>query len=187
MDEGLHDRALAAGLIRYCPVCDGYEVTDKDIAVVGTAEKGVGEATFLRSFTRQITLIAPDGPHILSDGQRASMREIGVQTVDGPAAVLRIDDGKLVIMTAHGERVFDSAYPALGSDINSSLAAMLGAACSDTGCLLVDSNQRTSIDGVYAAGDVVVGLDQISHAMGQGGVAATTIRNDLSRTSTLLR
>lgn len=187
MDEGLHERALAAGLIRYCPVCDGYEVTDKDIAVVGTAEKGVNEATFLRSFTRQITLIAPDGRHILSDGQRASMREIGVQTVDGPAAVLRIDDGKLVIMTAQGERVFDSAYPALGSDINSSLAGMLGAACSDTGCLLVDSHQRTSIDGVYAAGDVVVGLDQISHAMGQGGVAATTIRNDLGRTSTLLR
>ena len=33
--------------------------------------------------------------------------------------------------------------------------------------------------GLYAAGDVVIGLDQISHAMGQGGVAATAIRNDL--------
>jgi thioredoxin reductase (NADPH) len=39
---------------------------------------------------------------------------------------------------------------------------------------------RTSVPGLYAAGDVVIGLDQISHAMGQGGVAATTIRNDLS-------
>jgi thioredoxin reductase (NADPH) len=38
---------------------------------------------------------------------------------------------------------------------------------------------RTSVPGAYAAGDVVIGLDQISHAMGQGGVAATTIRNDL--------
>ena len=35
--------------------------------------------------------------------------------------------------------------------------------------------------GLYAAGDVVLGLDQISHAMGEGGVAATTIRNDLAR------
>ena len=35
--------------------------------------------------------------------------------------------------------------------------------------------------GLYAAGDVVIGLDQISHAMGEGGVAATTIRNDLAR------
>jgi len=38
---------------------------------------------------------------------------------------------------------------------------------------------RTSVPGLYAVGDVVIGLDQISHAMGQGGVAATTIRNDL--------
>jgi thioredoxin reductase (NADPH) len=38
---------------------------------------------------------------------------------------------------------------------------------------------RTSVPALYAAGDVVIGLDQISHAMGQGGVAATTIRNDL--------
>ena len=35
--------------------------------------------------------------------------------------------------------------------------------------------------GLYAAGDVVIGLDQISHAMGEGGVAATTIRNDLAK------
>ena len=44
---------------------------------------------------------------------------------------------------------------------------------------MVDSHQRTSVPGLYAAGDVVIGLDQISHAMGEGGVAATTIRNDL--------
>ena len=44
---------------------------------------------------------------------------------------------------------------------------------------MCDSHQRTSVPGLYAAGDVVIGLDQISHAMGEGGVAATTIRNDL--------
>ena len=45
---------------------------------------------------------------------------------------------------------------------------------SPEGCITVDSHQRTDIAGLYAAGDVVVGLDQISHAMGQAGVAATT-------------
>jgi thioredoxin reductase (NADPH) len=51
----------------------------------------------------------------------------------------------------------------------------------------VDAHQRTSIPGLYAAGDVVIGLDQISHAMGEGGVAATTIRNDLAKDAPLLR
>ncbi len=54
-------------------------------------------------------------------------------------------------------------------------------------CIIVDSHQRTNVRGVYAAGDVVLGLDQISHAMGEGGVAATTIRNDLAKESPLLR
>ena len=50
---------------------------------------------------------------------------------------------------------------------------------------MVDDHQRTSVPGLYAAGDVVKGLDQISHAMGEGGVAATTIRNDLCPTTPL--
>jgi thioredoxin reductase (NADPH) len=51
----------------------------------------------------------------------------------------------------------------------------------------VDSHQRTNLPGLFAAGDVVKGLDQISHAMGEGGVAATTIRNDLAKEEPLLR
>jgi thioredoxin reductase (NADPH) len=46
---------------------------------------------------------------------------------------------------------------------------------------------RTTVEGLYAAGDVVHGLDQISHAMGEGGQAATTIRNDLAAQSPLFR
>jgi thioredoxin reductase (NADPH) len=56
---------------------------------------------------------------------------------------------------------------------------MVGADLSNDNCIVADRHMRTSVPGLYAAGDVVIGLDQISHAMGQGGVAATTIRNDL--------
>jgi hypothetical protein len=71
-------------------------------------------------------------------------------------------------------------------DVHSDLAAALGAACGGDGCVLVDAHQRTTIPGLYAAGDVVLDLDQISHAMGEAGIAATTVRNDLSRRIRLL-
>ena len=64
---------------------------------------------------------------------------------------------------------------------------MVGAALAKDGCFLCDDHMRTSVPGLYAAGDVVIGLDQISHSMGQGGVAATTIRNDLDRQRPLWR
>ncbi|MBA2635828.1 MAG: FAD-dependent oxidoreductase, partial [Sphingomonas sp.] len=67
------------------------------------------------------------------------------------------------------------------------LADQVGARLNDQDCVGVDAHQRTNVPGFYAAGDVVVGLDQISHAMGGGGVAATAIRNDLAKERPLLR
>jgi thioredoxin reductase (NADPH) len=58
---------------------------------------------------------------------------------------------------------------------------MVGAELAEDGCVLCDEKMRSTVPGLYAAGDVVHGLDQISHAMGEGGVAATTIRNDLAK------
>ena len=187
IDDAVHDEALERGLLRYCPVCDGYEVTDKRIGVIGTGDHGAREALFLRGFTRDVTLIAPDAEHVIPGKERAILEEAGVVIADGPCDPLRIDGEKLVVSTPHRDLAFDSVYPALGSRIRSRLAQMVEAKMSEDGCLVVDEHQRTSVRGLYAAGDVVKGLDQISNAMGQAGVAATTIRNDLAEERPVLR
>ena len=187
MDEDLHDDALARGLIRYCPICDGYEVTDKKVGVIGSDSHGVAEALFLRSFTADVTLIAPDTALRLGEDDRRKLEEAEIACVDGPAVGVGFAEDSITIETAEGHYTFDSVYPALGSDTHTQLAAMIGAALSENDCITVDSHQRTNVDRVYAAGDVVLGLDQISHAMGEGGLAATTIRNDLAEQRPLFR
>jgi thioredoxin reductase (NADPH) len=187
ISERDHRSALRRGLLRYCPICDGYEVTDTDIGVIGSGAHGVKEALFLRGFTADVTLIAPDAPHDLSPADRAALDAAGVAVVDGPCGRLALEGDRIALDTADGRRAFASIYPALGSTIRSDLARELGAKMSEDGCLLVDSHQRTSVAGLYAAGDVVKGLDQISHAMGEGGVAATTMRNDLAERRPLWR
>jgi len=186
MDEELHDSALARGLIRYCPVCDGYEVTDKKIGVIGSGGRGVAEAVFLRGFSEDVTLIAPDSAHSLSKEEQSQLAEFGITAVDGPCQAVAAHEDCIVVDTAQGHYTFDTVYPALGSDTHVELALQLGATLKDE-VLVVDSHQRTSVPGLYAAGDVVLGLDQISHAMGEGGVAATTIRNDLAKERPILR
>ena len=94
---------------------------------------------------------------------------------------------RITVDTAEGHFIFESIYPALGSDVHCQLAEMVGARLNDDGCVGVDAHMRTSVEGLYAAGDLVIGLDQISNAMGQGGIAATTIRNDLAKEEPLLR
>jgi thioredoxin reductase (NADPH) len=75
----------------------------------------------------------------------------------------------------------------MGSDVHSGLAAGLGADLTADGCIKVDHHQRTTVPGLYAAGDAVLGLDQISHAMDEAGVAATAVRNSLAEQQPLLR
>ena len=187
MDEELHDDALAHGLIRYCPICDGYEVTDKKVGVIGSDSHGVAEAIFIRSYTADVTLIAPDKALHLGRGDTEKLKSASIRTIDGPAQAVAITGKCIVVETAEGTFSFDSVYPALGSDTHTQLRDMGGLRLADDGCFLCDDHQRASVPGLYAAGDIVHGLDQISHAMGEGGVAATTIRNDLAKQSPLLR
>ena len=187
MDEKEHDDALARGLIRYCPICDGYEVTDMVVGVIGTEERGCAEAIFLRSYTADLTLVAPDGPHKLGKEDRQALEKAGVKLVDGPIEAIKPGGDQIAILAAGRRLEFDCIYPALGSDTRTQLAEMLGASQAGDNCIHVDSHQRTSVPGLYAAGDVVLGLDQISHAMGEGGVASTTIRNDLAKERPIVR
>ena len=188
MDKAKHDAALARGLIRYCPICDGYEVTDKRVGVIGTGDHGMREALFLRGYTQNITLIAHNGIHDLDQICREKLDAAGIPYLDGPCTPIRIDGDEIVVGTAQGDCRFDSIYPALGSHIRSELAVAAGAeAAPEDGCLVVDDHQMTSLPGLFAAGDVVKGLDQISHAMGEAGVAATKIRNMLDERQPIRR
>jgi thioredoxin reductase (NADPH) len=187
IDEELHDDALARGLIRYCPICDGYEVTDKKVGVIGSDSHGVAEALFIRSYTADVTLIAPDKALRLNAEDYDKLSAADVDCVDGPTQAVAISNEFIVVETAEGTYTFDSVYPALGSDVHCQLAEQAGADLASNRCIKTDAHMRTSVPRLYSAGDVVIGLDQISHAMGQGGVAATTIRNDLEKQRPLWR
>ncbi len=134
MDEDLHDDALARGLVRYCPICDGYEVTDKKVGVIGSDSHGVAEALFIRSFTADVTLIAPDKALKLKPRTISKLEDAGIICVDGPAHAVAIPDECIVVDTAEGHYTFDSIYPALGSDTHTQLAEMVGATLAEDGC-----------------------------------------------------
>src|SRR6187551_2576946 len=145
MDEELHDDALARGLVRYCPICDGFEVTDKRVGVIGSDSRGVAEAVFLRSFTADVTLIAPDKAMRLGTDDQQKLKEAGIECVDGPTQAVAITGECIVVDTAEGHYTFDTIYPALGSDTHTQLAEMVGAKLAEDGCFLCDSHQRTSV------------------------------------------
>jgi thioredoxin reductase (NADPH) len=173
------DKAISEGSIRYCPVCDGFEATDRKIAVLGSGEDASAKARFLRSYSKDVTLLSHSTG--LPEAQEKRSASEHDYAIEGPAGKLkRIQHG---IRVAVGSRHldFDIVYPALGCDVRSGLASALGAAMTEVGCLKVDAHQRTSIEGLYAAGDVVSDLHQIAVATGHAAVAATHIHHCLPR------
>lgn len=177
------DQALAQGRLRYCPICDGYEATGKRVAVLGRGNSGLQESIFVRHFADEVLLGAVHEPLHLTEADHASLNRARVDVL--PQAVVGLalteeTDPRVRLALADGTHVcLDVVYGALGTLVNSGLARLLGAHTTDNGALLVDQHQQTSVDGLYAAGDVVAGLNQIAVAMGQAAIAATAIHNRL--------
>lgn len=187
MPDGLHDEALRRGLLRYCPVCDGYEVTGRDIAVVGGGDHALREAEFLRSYSNRVILVRTARCPPLSAAQRNRAAEWNIAIEDSPLLSCAPAGDRLRLVLARGARDCDTAYAALGSDPRSELARMAGDAGDSSACIAADSHQRTAVPGLFAAGDVVKGLDQIAVATGHAAIAATEIRNEICAETPLRR
>ena len=180
--ENWHE-AVAAGAVRLCPVCDGFDVLDKRIAIVSSPKNPVGHALFMRTFSSSVTLFERDRERAMHPDQRQRLLDAGVRYIASPVLGVTMSHAmKPVIHTEDGEdHHADVVYPMLGETARSGLAAALGAATWDCMELVVDEFQCTSVPGLFAVGDVVKGLNQISVASGQAAVAATRIQKQLPR------
>ena len=175
------DGAIRRGCVRLCPVCDAFEATDKEIAVLGPASSALEHALFLRTYSRSVTLLAHGDDRRITEEQRDTLRQAGIAFCDdGIEKVVVNAQGRVSVRTRSGaERVFDTVYSMAGGHCRNELAVQLGARRTGAGYLEVDAHQQTSVPGLYAAGDVVKALNQISVATGEAAIAATHIHNHL--------
>jgi thioredoxin reductase (NADPH) len=171
--------ALRDGALRYCPVCDGFEVVGQAVGVIGNGPHGASEALYLRHFTDRLTLFLASPHAPLSDDDRNRLSEAGIACVVEPIRSIRLWNRRVTIVHGEVETVCDSVYSALGMRVHSDLALRLGARVDEGGYLVTDKRQQTSVAGLYAAGDVASGLNQITVAAGEAAVAASAIHQSL--------
>lgn len=169
------------GLIRICPICDGYEQQGKSVGVIGNSDKAINEAVFMKLYTDRLTVLNVGAPENLSEDDRRRAAEAGVTIVDTPVREVRVEGDRIEALDLDDGMLcsFDTIYAAMGTTPCSTLAEDLGAALGPDRRLYVDDRQMTTIPGLYAAGDLVRGLNQISIAQGEGAIAATAIHNRL--------
>jgi thioredoxin reductase (NADPH) len=172
-------QAIDDGLVRYCPICDGFEASDLRICVLGSVDDACSKAIFLRTYSKRVTLLTLDG----KAGCETACQNLSDADVSFPAVpvvtVERDGDGVSATLGDGSRKTFDVIYPVLGCQVRSELGTALGARHNKVGCLEVDPHQQTTVKGLYAIGDVVSDLHQIAVGTGHAAIAATHLHNSL--------
>jgi thioredoxin reductase (NADPH) len=177
---GVRD-AVRRGLVRYCPICDAYEVIDRRVALIAFGKCRIREALLLRSYTADVTVLTLGRAMEIPENERRALAEAGIAVLETPVSALTVEGERIAAwhMEDGTKQRFDTIYTALGTRIRSELALRLGAEADEDGALLTDRHQRSSVGGLFAAGDVVSGLSQVSVAAGHAAIAATALNASL--------
>src|SRR4051794_16166723 len=139
--------AVQRGLVRYCPICDAYEIVGQRVALIASGRCRVKEALLLRAYTADLTVLTLGKQLQISDDERQELLDADIRIVEEPAAALSVEGDKIRSwhMQHGGQHAFDTVYTALGVHMRSSLATSLGAEADEDGALVVDDHQRTTV------------------------------------------
>jgi thioredoxin reductase (NADPH) len=168
--------------LHWCLHCDAYMFVDEPVYVMGTRDSAAHVAMIMLNFTDDVDLLTRGADPGWSDETDELLANHPVDVVRAEVTgVTRGDDGWLESFEfADGRvRAYRGGFPMYGSDYNTELHEGLGCELNDDGTVAVDDHGRTSVDGVYAVGDVTPGHNQIPTGMGEGARAGIAVHMDL--------
>jgi len=174
--------------VSYCAACDGYFFKDgKKVIVVGGGNTAATEALYLRNIGVDVTLVHRRDTLRAEMFLQQSLANNNVPIVWNTEVKEILGDklvtGVILENTLDKTRKtmdLDGVFIAIGYTPNNDLAKTLGIETDEEGYIKVGQGQRTTVKGIYAAGDITGGIKQIVTAVSQGAVAATAIFEDIS-------
>jgi thioredoxin reductase len=156
-----------------CPSCDGYEAKGRRAVVIG--DDGTHMAPFalgLLDWAGSVTVVVGEEPN-LESGQRSALSAHGIDVIDGRPTAFIGRDGMLEAIRIEADRDLpaDVVFCTVGHEQRSDIARRLGCEISDEGCVLVDDHCQTSVEHVFAAGDMTPGPHLVQVAAAKGATA----------------
>ncbi|MFC4812864.1 NAD(P)/FAD-dependent oxidoreductase [Paenibacillus sp. GCM10023250] len=163
-----------------CPYCDGWELRDRWLALIAAGPRALHMAKMLAGWTNHYAILT-NGPHEMTEEQLQELERHGVPVFDAPirrivsgegmVEAILLEDGRTVAC----EGIFFAPRLAAGSE----LPRALGCRVTDGGTVVVDAFGKSSVPGVYAAGDAASELYQAISAAALGSLTAAGINNEL--------
>ncbi len=173
--------------VSYCATCDGFFFQGRDIIMVGGGNSALQEALYLNNLGANITLIHRRDEFRAQKELQNQIKEAGINTILN--ATVEEIKGEMLVESVTlkdtktgelSELPINGVFISVGYIPHTELAKQLGVELDPSGHIIIDTEQKTNVDYVYAIGDVCVGLKQWIVACGEGAVAATSAYHDLS-------
>ena len=168
--------------LHYCLHCDGYMFRDESVYVMGHDEGAAHVAMILLNFTDDVDLLLRDEQPQWSEETDELVRAHPIDVIDTEIdSMFKEDDGWLggFEFEDGSVREYKGGFAMYGSEYNNDLAESLGCELNDDGTVVVDEDGKTSVDGIYAVGDITPGSNQIPVAMGKGAKAGISLHMEL--------
>jgi len=165
----------------HCPDCDGYEVTGKRIGVIGWGKKAAGLALKLLQWTDNLTIFVDGHDRDLSDEETSKLFAEQISIKDEKIIELVGSNGlvKAAVLKT-GERVdVDAFFFTIGTERTCDLAEQLGCEVVDAASVVVNDFKQTTVEGVYAIGDLVPGSQLAITSAADGAIAAIAVNKSL--------
>ena len=165
--------------VLHCPYCHGYEVRDQPLGVLGGTPEALAHAHLIRQWSDDVVFFAHGTSLTANEREQLAARAIGV--VEGPVARLVIEADHLTGVELESGRFVPRAALFVRPRFvpNDDLLTALGCVTDDNGWVVTDTTGRTSVSGVWAAGNAVNPRAQVITAGGEGSAAAIALNNDL--------
>ena len=174
--------------VSYCATCDGLFFQSRDIIMVGGGNSALQEAIYLKNLGCNVTIVHRRDEFRAQKHLQNMVKAEGISVIYN-ATVEEIKGDMIVesvvlkdIKTEElSEMETDGIFISVGYIPHTELAVQLGVNLDETGHIIVDKEQKTNVEYVYAIGDVCVGLKQWVVACGEGAVAATSAYHDIKQ------
>jgi thioredoxin reductase (NADPH) len=170
--------------VYWCITCDGYETRGKDVVVIGHSDAAAVEAMQLWRFTSRVTMLTNHDRVRIGDEMRSRLERAAIDIVEDRLAGFVGAPGSVEgVRTVSGRELPAHAiFVVQGAAPRTTLARSLGVELAETGWIAVDTEQRTNVEGVFAAGDVTsVHSHQVATAVHEGNQAAAAANQLLYR------
>ena len=181
------EKELSGRGVSYCATCDGYFYKGKKVLMVGGGSTALMDAIYLHNIGCEVTIVHRRDQFRAEKAHIDKVNELGIPVIwNSVVKEIKGDDFvKSVVLEnvkTHelSEIEVDGVFIAIGQSPTNEVAKMLGVELDDYGFIKVDRSMRTSVPGVYAAGDITDGVRQLIVACGEGAVAATSAFEDIS-------